>query len=579
MQEGETRSNTPKDDGIEILDDIDSGLYGKVYRAIQQPLGRQVAVKIIKTDMNSADALAHAAPLARVNHPAIVTVHSVQGIDIPNVGQNVPAIVMEWIDGDAFGDRLTGEKFTVDEAERICLDVLDGIEHLHANGLCHLDLHIGNIIILPNGRAKIIDIDANKEISLARLSTASQEGSKAADIDYCRGFIFKAMRHSQMNLSVLSDNEISLHDSSTIADLRQSVEVMCQQHRLVETNHVGEEYPPQDEGHQDWLLDIAKAKATPDEVIALLDTQAYFDLLEMPYPTSRDGVLDRLGSEGLIIQNGQGWNITNLAAILLAKEVNAFSHALARKAPRFVQYEGVNKVKTKTEVTGHRGYAVGFGGLVDFIYNAAPQNEYLETAIRKEIKMFPKQAIRELVANALVHQDFLQTGASVMIEMYADRVEVSNPGVPAIPTERFLDEYRSRNERLADVMRRLGICEEKGSGIDKVVSAAELFQLPAPDFRVGEIRTTAVLFAHQDFAAMRKSDRIRACFQHCVLQYLSGKRMSNQSLRERFGLDNSGTSSATTSQVIAATKEAGLIKQDDDESSSTRYARYLPHWA
>jgi len=85
-------------------------------------------------------------------------------------------------------------------------------------------------------------------------------------------------------------------------------------------------------------------------------------------------------------------------------------------------------------------------------------------------------------------------------------------------------------------MRRLGVCERKGSGVDKVVSAAELYQLPAPDFRVGEIRTTSVLFAHRDFAEMTKSDRIRACFQHCVLQYISGKRMSNQSLRERFGL-------------------------------------------
>ena len=133
--------------------------------------------------------------------------------------------------------------------------------------------------------------------------------------------------------------------------------------------------------------------------------------------------------------------------------------------------------------------------------------------------MFPKQALRELIANALVHQDFLMTGTSVMIEMYDDRIEISNPGLPPIKVERFIDEYRSRNERLGDMMRRMGICEEKGSGIDKVVSAAELFQLPAPDFRAGELRTTAVLFAHQEFPEMSRSDRIRACYQHCCLQY------------------------------------------------------------
>lgn len=114
----------------------------------------------------------------------------------------------------------------------------------------------------------------------------------------------------------------------------------------------------------------------------------------------------------------------------------------------------------------------------------------------------------------------------------------------------------------------------QASGIDKVVSAAEVFQLPAPDFRVGEIRTTAVLFAHQDFSAMTKSDRIRACYQHCVLQYVNANRMSNQSLRDRFGLPES--KSATISLVLGETKDLGLIKLDESDTSSTRYARYLP---
>lgn len=151
------------------------------------------------------------------------------------------------------------------------------------------------------------------------------------------------------------------------------------------------------------------------------------------------------------------------------------------------------------------------------------------------------------------------------------------PSLTSLNNIKALDEYRSRNEQLADLMRRFGICEEKGSGIDKVVSAAEVFQLPAPDFRVGETRTTAVLFSHQNFADMSKSDRIRACYQHCCLLYVSNQRMSNQTLRERFRFDESRN--VLVSQVIGATKEAGLIKADDSASASTRYARYLPFWA
>jgi ATP-dependent DNA helicase RecG len=331
------------------------------------------------------------------------------------------------------------------------------------------------------------------------------------------------------------------------------------------------------EDQQDWFSQPARSDASPEDVIALLDTQGYFELLDIPYPTHRDAVLERLKKQSLIEQTAQSWTITNMAAILLAKKLDAFSLTLARKAPRFIIYEGTNKLHTRSDHTGKKGYAVGFEGLVTFVHTAAPQNRFVEDVVREEVKMFPRQALRELIANALVHQDFLATGASPMIEMYSDRVEISNPGIPPIDVDRFIDDYRSRNEQLADLMRRFGICEEKGSGIDKVIDAAEVFQLPAPDFRVGQTRTTAVLFAHQDFSNMSKSDRIRACYQHCCLFYVSNKRMSNQTLRDRFRLNESKT--GTISQIIGAAKDEGLIKTDDSESSSTRYARYLPFWA
>lgn len=326
-----------------------------------------------------------------------------------------------------------------------------------------------------------------------------------------------------------------------------------------------------------WFIQSAKNNASAEEVISLLDTQIYFDLLKLQYPTSRNGVLDRLVKDGLIKMHNSNYTIYNLAAILLAKRLDAFSPSLSRKAPRVVIYKGTDKLETQHEMHGTKGYAAAFDGLLEFVHSAAPKNHFIEQVVREEVKMFPRQALRELIANALVHQDFLASGASVMIEMYSDRVEISNPGVPPISVDRFIDDYRSRNELFADLMRRLGICEEKGSGIDKVVKAAEVFQLPAPDFRVGESRTTAVLFAYQEFSNMSKKDRVRACYQHCCLLYVSNQRMSNQTLRDRFKLSES--SGATVSLVITAAKEAGLVKPDDTESGSTRYARYLPFWA
>jgi ATP-dependent DNA helicase RecG len=330
------------------------------------------------------------------------------------------------------------------------------------------------------------------------------------------------------------------------------------------------------EGQPDWLSLSAMTDCDDDKVVQLLDTQSYFDLLHLPYPVNRAGVLERFEKEKLIVRQGDRWTITNLGGLLFAKKLDQFDR-LARKAPRVVVYEGKNKLKTKSDKSETKGYAVGFQGLVDYINGLVPSNEVIEQALRREVKMFPEIAVRELVANALIHQDFNESGTSVMIEIYEDRMEISNPGKSFIPPDRFIDEYQSRNERLADLMRRLGVCEEKGSGVDKVVEAAEAYQLPAPDFRVGDRRTSALLFGHQDIEQMDRNDRIRACYQHCCLRYVTNEQMTNQSLRERFKLGESKT--ATVSQIIAAAVEAGKIKPVDPAQASTRYRKYVPFWA
>jgi ATP-dependent DNA helicase RecG len=166
---------------------------------------------------------------------------------------------------------------------------------------------------------------------------------------------------------------------------------------------------------------------------------------------------------------------------------------------------------------------------------------------------------------------------SVMVEIYSNRVEISNPGEPLVSVERFIDGYQSRNERLADLMRRMSICEEKSSGIDKAIHAVEASQLPAPDFRVGYQRTIVLIFGPKAFADMDRNDRIRACYQHCALKWVMSERMTNQSLRERFHLPEG--KSAIVSQIITATIEAKLIKSDERVGTSRKFARYLPFWA
>ena len=192
--------------------------------------------------------------------------------------------------------------------------------------------------------------------------------------------------------------------------------------------------------------------------------------------------------------------------------------------------------------------------------------------------MFPELAVRELVANALIHQDFSITGTGPMIEIFDDRIEISNPGKPIISTMRFVDHNpQSRNEKLAGFMRRMNICEERGSGIDKVIFQCEYYQLPAPKFIEGENFTRIILYSYKTLRQMNKDDKTRACYMHAALKYVSGENMTTQTLRERFGIEERNYSIA--SRIIAMTIQEKLIKDLDPESNSKKHAKYGPYWA
>jgi ATP-dependent DNA helicase RecG len=322
---------------------------------------------------------------------------------------------------------------------------------------------------------------------------------------------------------------------------------------------------------------VAKQNASSDQVLSLIDYPNYFRLMQQPLPDNREGILNRLVSEKVISPaEGGGYNITNCGAVLYASNLREFER-LARKALRVIIYGGANRVETIKEQTGARGYAVGFAGAIKYINDQLPRNEEIREAMRREVRMYPEIAVRELVANAVIHQDFNVTGAGPMIEIFTDRMEISNPGIPLIDPLRFIDEPPcSRNEELASLMRRMTICEERGSGIDKVIFDVEVFQLPAPDFRVAGDSTVAVLYGPRQFSQMDKQERVRACYQHACLQYVSGKRLSNASLRKRLGIKESNYPQA--SRIIRDSIDAELIKPHSQDTSK-KDAAYVPFWA
>ncbi|RAX57257.1 transcriptional regulator [Helicobacter monodelphidis] len=319
--------------------------------------------------------------------------------------------------------------------------------------------------------------------------------------------------------------------------------------------------------------DIAKQNLSKNDILNLLDTESFLKLTSYG-ETNPDFIIDKLMEYKLVVKHYSSLAITNLGAILFAKNLDNFSH-FHRKRMRVIKYKGNNKLETEFEQEGSKGYATGFQGLIKFIINSLPKQETIKNSIRQNNLLYPEIAIRELVANALIHQDFSMTGTNPMVEIFDNRIEITNNGTSLVEVLRLIDCMpKSRNETLARLMRILGICEERGSGIDKVISYTDKYQLPAPIFRAEKDYFKAILLAPMPFDDMDKEERIRATYQHCCLKFLEHNCMTNSSLRQRFNLGDKQHSKA--SKIISDTLEKGLIKPADPENKSTKHIKYIP---
>lgn len=322
---------------------------------------------------------------------------------------------------------------------------------------------------------------------------------------------------------------------------------------------------------------IARRDLTSDEVLSLLKYEVYFDLLNIPRPISPEGILHYLIEDTIVSKQDNGlYGITNLGAILFSKKLSDFSR-ISRKALRIVQYEGKDRLKLLREGPGmDNGYAIIFEEAMRYIEAIIPSEEIIEDGIRKKRTAFPMLAVREIVANALIHQDFSISGTGPTVEVFTNRIEVTNPGRSLVDAFRIIDTPpRSRNESLSALMRRMGICEELGTGWDKIAIECELQQLPAPRMDVYEESTKVILFSETRFSDISIEDRIWGCYLHACIKYIQGDYLTNSSLRSRFGLKDS--SSGMVSRIIKESVEKKYIRPFDP-NTAPRYMKYLPIW-
>ncbi len=329
--------------------------------------------------------------------------------------------------------------------------------------------------------------------------------------------------------------------------------------------------------HEQFEDTFVKIDLTLQQALRLLDCDAYFDILQIPVPTDTGGYAHYLEEDGIVQKQDNGlYAITNLGAILFAKKLADFPR-LGRKAIRVVQYEDNNRLTILKEDTMSEGYAISLEKAVKYVNTLLPSKEDINSIRRVTNSTFPLPAIREAIANAIIHQDFYIAGAGPVVELFANRVEVTNPGVPLVEIKRIVDNPpKSRNEKLASLMRRLRMCEELGRGWDRMIISCETLRLPAPRIQIYQESTKVSLFSHFEFSNIPVEDKLWATYMHACVKYVEGDALTNGSLRERFGLKD--TSAGSISRLIKEATEKKWIKPLDP-TTARRYMKYIPFWA
>ena len=277
------------------------------------------------------------------------------------------------------------------------------------------------------------------------------------------------------------------------------------------------------EGAPSYLDENEPGTHSWDEIKLLPAVERYYELIGSRMPGEETQIRDflRMHFVERTAFDASLFYIRRLGAITLARSLNDFPD-VEHHTIRVMRLRGTSITDMVFDRTYSKGYAVVFDDVIDQINALLPVNEDFADGLRDEHRDFSLVAVREIVVNSCVHQDFMEHG-----------------------------------------------------GIDRALENIEKQQTDAPEFIV-KTRSTTVELRKGRFEDMGMKERVNAAYLHCCLQTAKGGFLTNSSLRERFGLSKAKT--AVTSQVIAAAVDAGLIFLDPATKGSRRTARYLPFY-
>lgn len=287
---------------------------------------------------------------------------------------------------------------------------------------------------------------------------------------------------------------------------------------------------------------------------------------------------EHLFAHKLFARVDQNYIPTNLAVLSCARKLSELP-SYERFAVRVTEYSDTTKMHAKRDQTFQAGISLSLDLIVNHLISILPHSETIHDATKLKTSIIPPIAIRELVINSVMHRDLTKTNSFITIEVFSDRIEITNPGglLPDISVDRLIDHPSvCRNEVLSDFLRKLGLAEERGSGVDNALSAIELWGLPPVIFESERDYFKAIILMPRKYNEMTKDERITAAYQHACLNKIIGKKTTNSTLRTRFKFSTDETTKV--GRLINDAVDAKKIKLANPDASRRDY-HYLPYWA
>lgn len=317
---------------------------------------------------------------------------------------------------------------------------------------------------------------------------------------------------------------------------------------------------------------------TKEEVMELLDFEAFYNMRKNRVPVERDLLFKEATRVGILRNNRDGtYDILNMGALLYAKDLQDFPQ-LATKSIRVIRYRDTSKLLTLSEERSRGGYIVEYRRIFQYILSQVIAREPIsEDGIRRPEYLYPELAIRELFVNIFTHQDLTLSTMHPTVEIFSDRIEFSNAGAPLVPEDRFVDHPpQTRNCKIAEELVKTGICDSQGSGWDKVALASSEFGYPAPRPDVTETTTRVTLVQKRTLDDMTNEERMWSIYIYACLLWTKKEFLTNTCVRKLFNIPDDNVSMA--SNLLSQAREAGHIVIFDEQSGN-RNRKYIPFYA